>query len=267
MHSQVAQGMDGATDFYDVVRHRLRPKVEQALFVACASEFERCRLMALVAPRHWRKIRLVHCGVDLDEFRPAIRPARGDRRLRVLTVGRMLALKGHALLLEAAALRRATGSPLRLTLVGDGPERERLERLAVELGIEHDVTFAGAVGSDRIHEHYAASDVFCLPSLAEGIPIVLMEAMATGLPVVATRVGGIPELVRDGKSGLLVAPGRADVLAAALGRLAGAPELRAAMGTAARERVAVDFELRRSARRLRALFLESLTSVDGGCAS
>jgi colanic acid/amylovoran biosynthesis glycosyltransferase len=265
MHSQVAQRGDGATDFYDVVRHRLRAKVEQALFVACVSDFERSRLMTLVDPDHWRKLRVVRCGVDIDEFRPPRRDERADARLRILTVGRMLALKGHALLLEAVALRRAAGSPVRLTLVGDGPVREQLERLASDLGIDGDVTFAGAVASDRIHAYYAAADVFCLPSLAEGIPVVLMEAMATGLPVVATRIAGIPELVREGECGLLVVPGRGDVLAEALARLADSRELRRAMGTAARGRVAAEFERQRSARRLRAIFLESLRSA--GCAS
>src|SRR5439155_15667771 len=206
-------------------------------------------------------------GVDVDEFRPPRRHERADARLRVLTVGRLLALKGFALALEAVALRRAAGSPVHLTLVGDGPERERLERLASDLGIDGDVTFAGAVPSDRIHAYYAAADVFCLSSLAEGIPIVLMEAMATGLPVVATRVAGIPELVRDGESGLLVAPGRGDVLAEALRRLADSQELRGAMGSAARSQVATEFELRHSARRLQAIFLESLGNAGARCAS
>jgi colanic acid/amylovoran biosynthesis glycosyltransferase len=267
MHSQVAQGVDGVTDFYDVVRHRLRPKVEEARFVVCVSDFERSRLMALVDPRHWRKLRVVHCGVDVDEFRPPRRHERADARLRILTVGRMLPLKGHALVLEAVALRRAAGSPVHLTLVGDGPERERLERLASDLGIDGDVTFVGAVPSDRIHAYYAAADVFCLPSLAEGIPIVLMEAMAMGLPVVATRIAGIPELVRDGECGLLVAPGRCDLLAEALDRLARSRELRGAMGSAARCRVTTEFELQGCARRLQAIYLEFLRSPGARCAS
>jgi colanic acid/amylovoran biosynthesis glycosyltransferase len=103
---------------------------------------------------------------------------------------------------------------------------------------------------------FAAADVFCLPSFAEGLPVVLMEAMATAIPAVTTNVMGIPELVIDGENGLVVPPGRADLVAQALGRLAGDAELRDRLGRAGRERVMRDFDVRREARRLRDLFAE-----------
>jgi glycosyltransferase involved in cell wall biosynthesis len=131
-------------------------------------------------------------------------------------------------------------------IVGDGEERRNLEARARELGLDDAVTFAGAVGQDRIPDYYARPDVFCLPSFAEGIPIVLMEAMARELPVVATAIMGVPELVVHGRSGLLVPPGRADELAAALEELARSPELRGQLGSAGRERVAEAYELRSS---------------------
>jgi colanic acid/amylovoran biosynthesis glycosyltransferase len=257
MHSHVSQHMDGTTDYYDVVRHRLRAKVEDASFVACVSDFERSMLMSIVDPVHWPKLHLVRCGVDVREFAPPVHSAADDGRARILAVGRLLPLKGHALLLEAAARLRAEGSPVEITIVGNGPQRERLERLTRELGIERDVTFAGAVGRDMLPSHYSAADIFCLPSFAEGVPVVLMEAMAAGLPVVATRVAGIPELVRDGESGLLVSPGRADLLAAALRRLVEYAPLRRRMGDVGSRRVADEFEVRRCARRLLALMREA----------
>ncbi len=135
-------------------------------------------------------------------------------------------------------------------IAGDGPERERLEALAAELGFGERVTFTGVVSQDEARELYRGSDLFCLPSLAEGLPAVLMEAMACGLPVVSTRIDAIPELVVDGESGLLVEPGDSAGLRAALERLTGDPKLRAALGAAGRRRVAERHELGRQADQL-----------------
>jgi glycosyltransferase involved in cell wall biosynthesis len=191
--------------------------------------------------------------------------------VRILTVGRLLALKGHALLLQAVAGVRAAGAEVELTIVGDGPERERLEVLTRELAIEGHVRFAGAVGRDRVASHYAAADIFCLASFAEGVPVVLMEAMAAGLPVVATRVAGIPELIRDEETGLLVSPGRADLLAGALMRLVESEGLRRRLGGAGRGWVASEFDVGRSARQLQTILLDAsqaprvLMQSDGAC--
>jgi glycosyltransferase involved in cell wall biosynthesis len=162
-------------------------------------------------------------------------------------------VKGQAVLLDAIGELARRGVPVELTLAGDGPERARLERRAAQLGIQHRVTFAGAVANDRVADLYAAADVFCTSSFAEGLPTVLMEAMAMGLPVVATRINGIPELVEDGVTGLLVSPARADALAAALERLATHPEERQRMGHAGRRKVVDERDERRAAARLLAL--------------
>ncbi len=141
----------------------------------------------------------------------------------------------------------------RLTLAGDGAERDFLERRAQELGVAHAVEFLGAVEHDRMSALYEDADVFCLPSFAEGIPIVLMEAMAMEIPVVATEIMGVPELVDDEQSGLLVPPARPELLAAALVRLLTDPELRERMGREGRRRVAADYDITGSAARLRSL--------------
>jgi glycosyltransferase involved in cell wall biosynthesis len=198
--------------------------------------------------------------VDTARWKPA--PREGDgATLRLLTVARLAPDKGLRLLLEAVA--RAVGEKLdvRLEIVGDGPDRAALEARAADLGLGARVRFAGAVGRDRIQERYLAADAFCLSSFAEGVPVVLMEAMALERPVIAPRVMGIPELVEDGVSGWLVAPGSVDALAAAIGRLAETdPAARASLGAAGRERVRERYELADSARRLEALFERALAS-------
>jgi len=256
--------MHGPTEFYDVGGYRLTRKVERASFVVCISDFCRSQLMALVGPEHWPKLRKAYCGVDVDAYRPQS-PASDDgaggtrETARVLCVGRLTSEKGQAVLLRAVAeLTRRRRLPVEVVFVGDGPTRAALQELASSLGVGERVTFKGSVGQDTIRSHYAAADLFCLPSFAEGVPVVLMEAMAMGLPVVTTRIMGTPELVDDGVSGLLVSPGRVDELARALAELISAPDRRKAMGRAGREKVCAEFEIERSARRVHELFVDEL---------
>ena len=137
-----------------------------------------------------------------------------------------------------------------LAVVGDGSELESLRAQAERLGISGQVRFLGRVGQDEIRDHYARADAFCLSSLGEGIPVVLMEAMAMRMPVIAPRLMGIPELVQDGTSGLLFTPGREDALAEAIEALAAQRERWAAMGESGRARVAEQFEIGACADRL-----------------
>jgi glycosyltransferase involved in cell wall biosynthesis len=205
----------------------------------------------------------VHCGVDPADYEPRPRERAPGDPLRVLTVARLEPRKGQEVLLEAVAQLRRDGHEVSLEVVGDGPARERAERRAEELGIAGSVTFAGAVDRERVADHYARADVFCLPSFAEGVPVVLMEAMASGLPVVATQVMGIPELVQDGRTGRLVPPGRADALATALRELAADGDLVARLGEAARRRVVQDYALADSAAALEALFRRTAAVTPG----
>jgi colanic acid/amylovoran biosynthesis glycosyltransferase len=250
--------MHGSAEFFDVRENRLAQKVELALFVVCISDHGRSQLMSLVGPEHWDKLRVVHCGVDVSAFAPV--PERdGGGPVEVLTVGRALPVKGHALLIEAVAALAERGDGVRLTLVGDGPLLGHLQDLAASLGVADRVEFAGAVGQDSVRDFYARADVFALSSFAEGLPVVLIEAHAMGLPVVAPAITGIPELVEHGESGLLVVPGRADALADALARVASVgPEGRRAMGRAGRARVESEFDIERTARELLAVFGEFL---------
>jgi glycosyltransferase involved in cell wall biosynthesis len=182
-------------------------------------------------------------------------PSRnGAQELGLLTVGRVVPVKGYPVLIEAVGELTRRGVAVRATIVGDGPEREELERLAARLGVRNRIDFVGAVGQDDIRRYYASADIFCLPSFAEGLPVVAMEAMAMGLPVVSTRIMGIPEVVEHGETGLLVPPARADLLADAIEQLAKDPRLRAAMGSAGREKVEAEFDSERTAAQLRAVY-------------
>ena len=248
--------MHGPNEFWDVSRHRLADKVASADLVVCISDFARSQLMAIADERNWHKLRVVHCGIDPDEFEPASRSQGPDDPISILCVGRLVRLKGQAILLEAVAEASSKHPGLHLTLVGYGEGRDALERRARELGIQERVTFAGAAGSHELRDLYAAADIFCLPSFGEGVPIVLMEAMAMRLPVVTTHIAGIPELVEHDVTGLLLPPGRVDALSDALLRLAADPKLRARLGEAGRRKVEAEFEAGACVRALRELLVE-----------
>jgi glycosyltransferase involved in cell wall biosynthesis len=206
--------------------------------------------MKLVDREEWEKLQVVRCGIDPRAFAPPrVRTAGGP--LRILTVARLVPGKGHALLLEALAALREQGVHTETTFVGDGPEREPLERLAAELDL--DVRLAGAVGQDELPAYYEHAQLFCLPTFAEGLGVVLLEAMASGLPVVSARVMGVPEVVQDGETGVLVNPGRPGLLAGAIAWLADAPELRERMGRAGRRWVEDEFGIDEAADALAAL--------------
>lgn len=155
----------------------------------------------------------------------------------VLYAGRLRTRKAVAVLLEAFARLRREVPGAALVLVGDGEQRPALEDQARRLGIEKAVRFTGAVPRDEMARRLAAADLFCLPSLYEGFPLAILEAMAAGLPVVATAVAGVPEAVEHGVTGLLVPPEDADALARALGELARDPERRRLLGEAGRRKL------------------------------
>jgi glycosyltransferase involved in cell wall biosynthesis len=247
--------LHGPVEFYDVYRANLSEKIARARFVICISDFARSQAMAWCEESEWAKLRVVHCGIDPSEWStsPTSQPPGGPAtiRLHVLSVGRLIALKGHAVLIDAIAqLRAKDGLAVQATLIGDGPRRAALEALSRARGVADLVDFVGAVGGDDIRRYYAQADVFCLASFAEGVPVVFMEAMAMGVPVIATRIMGVPELIEDGVSGLLMAPGRADVLGELLLRLSRDPELRQALGRAGRERVVAEFDTAKTSRQL-----------------
>ena len=211
--------MHGPTEFEDPARFGLAGKVRDADFVACISHYCRQRLEELVEPGDRPELVLVRCGLDLERFPVVDRTPEHDA-LRILCVGRLVAEKGQEVLVAAVAELHGQGVPVELVLVGEGPHRGVIEAEIATFGLEDVVTLQGSVGQDEILAWYAWADVFALLSYAEGLPVVLMEAMATGLPVVTTRIAGIPELVCDGESGFVVTPGSVLEATEALRRLA-----------------------------------------------
>lgn len=238
-------------------RWRLREKIERALFVICVSEHARSQAM-LWSPRScWSRLHVVHCGIEPESLVVKQHQGRGKR---LLFVGRFDHVKGLPLLLEAFAVLAQRDPELHLDLVGDGPERADLEALVAELVLEARVTFHGYHSQAQLQADYARADLFVLTSFAEGIPVVLMEAMAKGVPVVAPRITGIPELVEDGGSGLLYTPGSKEQLAAAIESLLADPELRNRCAEAGRQTVVRHFNLDVESARL----AEIMTSVLSG---
>jgi glycosyltransferase involved in cell wall biosynthesis len=230
----------GPSDFFSPFTESLALKVERAAFVACISHYCRSQVMLFTDQACWPKLIIVHCGVDPALYGDA-REAGGGAGL--LFVGRLAGVKGVPILLEAFR-RLAPRFPVaRLTLVGGGPDRDALERLAETLGVADRVSFEGYRTRDEVGAYLRDCDLFVLPSFAEGVPVVLMEAMAARRAVVATRVAGVAELVEDGVSGLLVPPGDVDTLTAAIERLLADPSRRAAMGEAGRAKVVEAFDV------------------------
>ncbi|MHA7875715.1 glycosyltransferase [Roseivivax sp.] len=239
----------GPDTFFEAPRWHLGTKTRHAAFVACISDFARSQLMCFTDPEDWPKLRIVHCGVIPEEYRGGAFAGRN-----LLFVGRIVGLKGPRLLLEALARLSEAHPEARLTYLGDGPDRAALEARVAALGLTDRVTFLGYQPPERVAEELARTDLLCLPSFAEGVPVVLMEAMAAERAVISTRIAGIPELIEDGVSGRLVPPGNLEALTEALGQMLSDPESARAMGRAARAKVEAEFDVRHSARQLSALF-------------
>ena len=238
--------LHGPDIFFAPEHWALGEKIARVRFVACISEFARSQAMLFSDPAHWHKLHVVHCGVEPVLY--ADTPAPPEDRL--LFVGRLAAVKGVPVLLRALARARETRPALTLDLVGDGEDRAALERLAADLGLGEVVRFHGYLGQADVARMLRETGALVLPSFAEGVPVVLMEAMATARPVIATRVGGVTELVEHGVSGLLVPPGAEAPLAEAITVLASDQSRRAAMGAAGRAAVIAGFDARQEAARM-----------------
>lgn len=247
----------GPSVFCDSSRYLLQEKVRQAVMVMCISDFCRSQVMSLSRPVDWAKLKVVHCGIAPERYAPREPSTEEESRpMHLLNVARLSSVKAHAILLAAVAELKMNECDVRCTIVGDGPERSRLESLCEELGIQEDVTFTGLVDQDAIQRYYDEADIFVLPSFAEGVPVVLMEAMANGLPVVASRIMGIPELVQHGVHGFLVPPGRVRPLAEAIAMVGRDLHLCAEMGAKGREKVCREFDVRQAAKQLSEHFAE-----------
>ncbi|WP_323843799.1 glycosyltransferase [Microbulbifer magnicolonia] len=240
--------LHGISEFDYPAGQLLADKLRHADFVACVAHFTRAQAMRMVEPGHWPKMFISRCGIDFDGIR-AVRPVRtANRRLRILCVARLSAEKGLAGLIEALHLLRERGVDAELRLVGAGPDEQRLREQIEALELGEYVTMPGRVSETEVPRELAGADIFAMGSFMEGLPVVLMEALALGIPCIAPRVAGIPELLEERVTGLLYSPGNWPELADGLERLALDESLRERLGSAGRERVAAEFDIHQAAR-------------------
>jgi colanic acid/amylovoran biosynthesis glycosyltransferase len=248
----------GPDEFYDTPGNYLPQKILDAAFICCISHFARSQLMMLSPPTAWDKLDVSRLGVDPVIFTP--RPFREQPEpFEVLCVGRLVPVKGQFILVEAIARLIAEGRQLRLRLVGDGPDRQDLENEVKRRGLTEQVIFEGAVNQDRILEFYTSADVFVLASFAEGLPVVLMEAMAMEIPCVTTHITGVPELIKTRSEGILVAPSEVEALTSAIAELMDKPDFRRQLGETGRRQVLQNYELQRNTERLADIFRHRLS--------
>ena len=242
----------------------LPAKLRSAAFVATVSNLNVNYLRDNFPAAESCNLHVVRCGIDPEDFPP--RPQPENTRPVILGVGRLVELKGFHTLIEALALLRNRGINAQCFIAGEGPEKKRLQRLVEQLGLQDAVYLPGRLMQNDLREYYKRADVLVQPSCVreyqDNIPVVLIEAMAMTIPVVSTNISAIPELVRDGETGLLVEPENPQALAGALERLIGDKAFAQSLGQAGRRLVTEEFNIRKSAARLKALFEESMGRID-----
>jgi colanic acid/amylovoran biosynthesis glycosyltransferase len=193
---------------------RLAVKVKHAAFVVAVSNWTRGELLRWSDPEDWPRIRIVRCGVSPQFLQRADSPVGRDSRLVV--VGNLVPRKGHLVLIDAVSALTSSGVALELVVIGDGPMRPEIEKSVARLGLQRSVTLRGRVDEDDLRDAIRSSRALVMPSFAEGLPVAVMEALALGRPVIATHVGGIPDLVQTDVCGWLVPPGSVEALANAI---------------------------------------------------
>jgi colanic acid/amylovoran biosynthesis glycosyltransferase len=244
----------------------LREKAGAARFIIAISEFTRQFLTILVPEDNIDgKIHIVHCGLATDDFSPPD-PKPVNEVPVLLFVAQLAERKGTPVLVEACRILAERGVTFRCVIVGDGPQRALVEQLVKQYALQEVVELAGVVFQEHLKEYLNRADVFILPCITasngdmDGIPVSLMEAMAMEVATVSTYVSGIPELIEDGQSGLLVQERDAEALADALQRLLEDDELRTRLGKNGRQKVMEDFNIDKSAVQLATLLKRYLTN-------
>lgn len=258
---------------HDIFVHTrmLAEKMEKARFVVTVSEFNKRYLLRICPQIPADKIIVIRCGIEIERYGSDASPSslacpeqspksRKGNPFTIVCVASLQPYKGIEYLVRACALLRPRLPHLRCLIVGEGEQRKRIERLIRQLGLSQTVHLLGGRPQHEVAALLAQADLFVLPSVVapngqmEGLPVALMEAMASRLAVVASRLSGIPELVEDGITGLLVPPGNVEALARAITQLAECESLRLEMGRRGREAIAREFDLTRTVAKLRALF-------------
>lgn len=231
----------------------LREKIRRAAFTVAISSFGRSQLYMRSHYRDWPKIHVVHCGLERS-FHEGIAPSV-PAAPRFVCVGRLCEAKGQLLLIAAVARLKKVGIECELVLAGDGPMRADLEKSIKELEVDSQVRITGWISSNSVRSEILAARALILPTFAEGLPVVLMEAMALRRPVLSTYIAGIPELVISGENGWLFAAGSVEELVEAMVKcLAATPETLSRMGDLGRQRVIARHSIETETAKLTRLF-------------
>jgi len=232
---------------------KLREKVRRAAFVVAISSYGRSQLSRWVDYADWPKIKVVHCGLEPAFHKVAAVPAPSSPRL--VCVGRLCEQKGQLLLVEAVAQLVRKGVDIELVLAGDGEMRDEIEQLIAQRKLQKHIRITGWISSEQVRKEILAARALVLPSFAEGLPVVVMEAMALRRPVLTTYVAGIPELIESGKHGWLFPAGDVEALAAAMEEFLALPlAALEQMGDAAYQRVLERHDIDTEAVKLSRLF-------------
>jgi len=249
----------GPTEFDKPQLIGLTQKILRSEFVVAVSSFGRSQLYRCLEYKRWPKVEVVRCGLDASFF--AAPPAPAPDSHRFVCVGRLVEQKGQLLLVEAAHRLAKRGVDLELVLVGDGEMRTTIQALIARYGLQDRIRITGSVSNHQVRAEILASRALVLPSFAEGLPVVIMEAMALRRPIISTFVAGIPELVVPGEHGWLVPAGDIDALVEAMENcLDASPEMIARMGQAAYDRVRGRHDIERQVARLGELFRAEIDS-------
>ncbi len=243
----------GPEEFDKAQALHLGHKASQAAFVVAVSSYGRSQLFRWVDPAHWPKVKVVHCGLERN-----FHEGQGSlvaHAPRLVCVGRLCEQKGQLLLIEAAHALASTGVDFELVLAGDGEMRGPVEALIARYGLQRQVRITGWIGSAQVRDEILAARALVLPSFAEGLPVVIMEAMALRRPVLSTYVAGIPELLRHGENGWLFPAGCVTALTQAMRECLQQPvTVLQAMGEAAHARVLQRHDIDHEAAKLISLF-------------
>ena len=239
--------------------HLLKDKLREANFSATISQYNKRYLDENVGGVGHDRVRVVHCGVSLNDY---VFEPHGRDATRILAVGRLDEIKGFRYLIDACSVLAQRGHDFVCDVIGDGPMRRVLSERISELGLDRSLRLCGAMKQEDVRRYLYSAVAFVLPSVRtargdmDGIPVVLMEAMAAGTPVISTTVSGIPELVENGVTGLLAPPGDSTALADCMERLLVNPSYALTLAAKARARIERDFDVRKEARKLYDYFRE-----------
>jgi colanic acid/amylovoran biosynthesis glycosyltransferase len=237
----------------------LSEKIKRATLVFAITKFCKSQLQRWVMHDQWSKIKIIHCGLDSSFFDDSLQAKQMDaKNINLLFIGRLCEQKGPLVLMETLDKLRAKNIPASVTFVGDGELRAEIESYAHKHELEKHIKITGWVDSTQIRDLLLSSDAMILPSFAEGLPVAIMEAMASKVPVVSTRIAGIPELVRDLDTGFIVSPGCSDELTRAIQALISLTQTeRVALVERAYAAVFANHSAQREGGKIKALLLEA----------